>query len=101
MTGEQLEGLGCSACSVRAAPAVHHDRVATFRGIGQAVQELEARDRVAVGVVGVHLEAEPGIGEVDRGGLGADIEQPAVVGLRTKPKSATTSVTVPGWHGAP
>ena len=47
----------------------------------QAVQQLDRRDRVAVGVVGVRGDRQPREGQVGRGGLGAHVEQPAVVGL--------------------
>ena len=47
----------------------------------QAVQQLDRRDRVAVGVVGVRGDRQPREGQVGRGRLGAHVEQPAVVGL--------------------
>ena len=57
------------------------ESAAAVGGGVQAVQQLDRRDRVAVGVVGVRGDRQPREGQVGRGRLGAHVEQAAVVGL--------------------
>ena len=61
--------------------AVDHDRVAALDRVLQAGENLQRRHRVAIGIVGVRLQAEIGVGEVVRIDLGAHLEPAAVIRL--------------------
>ena len=54
---------------------------ATIAVVDETVQELEAGNRVPVGIVGMHPDLEVGEGEVRRISLCSHIEDLAVVGL--------------------
>lgn len=79
---QQREPLGVQlAQAFRGAETVDHDAVAALGRVLEAIEDLQGRHRIAVGVVGVRLQAQPGIGEVGRVDLGADLEIAAIVGF--------------------
>ena len=61
--------------------AVDDTGFAAFDRILDAGQDLQRRHRVAVGIVGVRLQAEIGIGEIVGIDLGAHLEPAPVIGL--------------------
>src|SRR3546814_6405819 len=67
MARQHAEGFGVLvAQALRGGEAVDHVGVAALRRVLQAVEELQGRHRVAVGIVGMGLQAEAGVGEVGR-----------------------------------
>ena len=65
----------------RAGKAVDDDAVPAFGRVFQAVEDLHGRDRIAVRVVGMRLQAKARIGEIDRVHLGPNLEPFAVIRL--------------------
>ena len=59
--------------------AVHDDGIAAFCRVLEAIEDLQGGHRVAIGIVGVGLQAKTGIGQVGRIDLGAHLEPLAVV----------------------
>jgi len=72
------------AQTLSCAETVHHDAVAAFGRVLQAIEDLQRRHRIAIGVVGMRLQAQAGIGQVGRVHLGPHFEILAIVGFADK-----------------
>ena len=80
VAGEQGEvGRVVGAQRLRHAEAVDERALAAARARGQAVQQLQRRHRVAVGIVRVRAQTERRVGEVGRLDDRAHVEHPPVV----------------------
>ena len=100
---EKLEALRRHAAQpLGGAEAIHQQRFAASVARLEAMQELQARDRIAVWVVGVGAEGPARKGEVIGGGLGDHVEDAAVVGLAdvTEPLGDSHDLAVPRRHAA-
>ena len=80
--GEQVKALRIFGAQPRGRlEAVNHHVLAALGRVFQAIEDLQRRHRVAVGIVGMGLQPELRVGEVARVDLGADFEPVAVIGL--------------------
>lgn len=83
------------------AEAIDQYGLAAF-GVGfEAVQELQSRDRIAVGIIGVGADRAAGEGEVVGGGLGDDIEDAPVVSFADEAEQFGGSRHLAGPHRHP
>ena len=80
----KCSGAVARRCSASAKPSANRLSPPSRRG-DERVQRLEARYRLAVGVVGVQAEAEIGVGEILRLRHRAHVEGQSVVGLEHAP----------------
>ena len=82
MLAQQLEILGVFFMQpARAGKAVNNDAVPALGRVFKAIEDLHGRNRVAVRVVGMCLQAKARISEIDRVHLGPDLEPFAVIRL--------------------
>ena len=68
---------------------VDQRRVAPGRVVAQAVQQLDPRHGLAVGLIGVRQQGDRGVGEIGRPRVGAHVERPAEVVAGDVPQAIT------------